>query len=318
MHRENSTVLVTGGAGFIGSHLTNHLRRLGCRVIVLDNLSKGRFENIKDGVLEGNVKLVRGDVRRYETVQDAVRNVDYVFHAAALVESCNPNIDDSLFHETNVTGTLNLLMASHRSNVERFIYLSSAAVYGEPEHTPVSEEARTEPTSLYGVSKLIGEKYCRSFNSIHGLRTISLRLFNVYGPGQGHGPYSGVISNFVDRLSQNKRPTIFGDGLQTRDFVHVSDVVHAIVTAVSSKSNVDGKVFNIGTGKAVTVRSLSRKLALILGKRTLTPKYVRPRKGDIRRSCADIALTKRLLGFHCKMSLDQGLRDYVASQGLLV
>jgi len=316
LHLESSTVLVTGGAGFIGSHLTNHLRRLGCQVIVLDNLSKGRFENIKDAVLEGDVKLVRGDVRRYQAVQHAVKDVDYVFHAAALVESRNPSISDSLFHETNATGTLNLLVASQGSNVKRFIYLSSAAVYGEPDHTPISEEARTEPNSFYGVSKLIGEQYCRLFNSIHGLGTISLRLFNVYGPGQGRGPYSGVITNFVERLLENKRPIIFGDGLQTRDFVDVSDVVQATIAAASSKPSVNGRAFNIGTGKTITIRSLFHKLALICDKRTLKPRYAKPRKGDIRRSCADTGLTERLLRFHCRVSLDQGLRDYVASQSL--
>ena len=197
--------------------------------------------------------------------------------------------------------------------MKRFIYLSSAAVYGEPKSVPVSEDAPTYPISFYGVSKLVGEEYCRLFNSADGLGTISLRLFNVYGPRQSHGPYAGVITTFVDRLFKNRSLTIYGDGLQTRDFVHVADVVQAVVAVASSKSDTNGKVFNIGSGKAITIRSLAQRLANICGKR-LEPRYTRPRKGDIRRSCADVKRAADNLGFRSRVPLDQGLADYVASR----
>jgi UDP-glucose 4-epimerase len=310
---KGSRVLVTGGAGFIGSHLIDQLAKLDCSIVAFDNMSKGRLENIRDPLDRGNVKLIRGDIRRYLAVKSVVKDVDYVFHAAAMIESCNPTMGNSLIHDTNVTGTLNLLTASSRSDVNRLIYFSSAAVYGEPSILPVSEEAQTNPVNFYGVSKLAGEYYCKLFNSAYGLRTISLRLFNVYGPRQGHGPYPGVVTNFVDMLLKGKRPIIYGDGLQTRDFTHVSDAARAVVIAASSKHHLNGGVFNIGSGKAITIRSLARRLADICGKKGFSPIYKSARQGDIRRSCADMRRSINFLGFHCRISLDEGLEDYVAS-----
>jgi len=247
-------------------------------------------------------------------VRNVVNDVDYVFHTAAIVGSRSPSIDDSVMHETNVTGTLNLLIASNEASVKRFLYLSSAAVYGEPNSLPVSEGHRIAPISFYGMSKLVGENYCGLFNSVYGLRTISLRLFNVYGPRQSHGPYAGVITSFVDRLLRGKRPIIYGDGLQTRDFIHVSDVAHAMISAAKCNGDVDGRVFNIGSGSATKIRGLARKLADLCDRKALVPIYKRPVRGDIRRSRADVKRAVRSLGFRCKVSLDEGLVDYMASR----
>ena len=313
MDIKGTKVLVTGGAGFIGSHLVDQLSKLGCSVMALDNMSKGRVQNIRGSLDEGHVKLVRGDIRRYPAVERAVKGADYVFHAAAMIEPCNSTVDNFMIHETNATGTLNLLVASSRSDVARFIYFSSAAVYGEPRILPLSEQAEKTPISFYGVSKLLGEEYCKLFNSAYSLETISLRLFNVYGPRQARGPYAGVVTSFVDRLLEGRRPIIFGDGLQTRDFIHVFDVVRAAMAA-AFKRDLDGGVFNIGSGKAITIRSLAKQLAGICDRRELTPVHQRSRQGDIRRSCANVERAARFLGFRCRIQLDQGLSEYVASR----
>jgi len=314
LNLKGSRVLVTGGAGFIGSHLVDRLSKLGCSIIILDNMSGGRLGNIRNPLSQGYVKLVRGDITRARTAMNVVNDVDYVFHTAAIVASRSSTTDDSAMHETNVTGTLNLLIASNEASVKRFLYLSSAAVYGEPNSLPVSEGNRTSPISFYGMSKLVGEHYCRLFNSLYGLRTVSLRLFNVYGPRQSHGPYAGVITSFVDRLLRGKRPIIYGDGLQTRDFVHVSDVAHAMISAAKCNGDVDGRVFNIGSGRAINIMSLARKLADLCDRKGLTPIYKHPVRGDIRRSRADLRRAIKSLGFRCMVSLDEGLIDYVATK----
>jgi UDP-glucose 4-epimerase len=309
---EGSKVVVTGGAGFIGSHLVENLTQLGCSIIVIDDMSKGQLGNIRTSSDQGRVKVFREDIREYRMIRRVTRDADYVFHAAAIIEARNPSIDESAFHEVNVTGTLNLLRASCGTGVRRFINLSSAAVYGKSLSMPIREDSLTNPISFYGASKLSGEHYCRVFTAVHDVETVSLRLFNVYGPRQGHGPYAGVITGFVNRLLRNKRPTILGDGMQTRDFVHVSDVVKAMIKAATSKQNVKGKAFNVGSGKSITIKSLARRLAEICRKEDLVPQYEPPRPGDIRHSCADVKLASSYLGFRSAVPLDKGLEDYVS------
>jgi nucleoside-diphosphate-sugar epimerase len=245
-------------------------------------------------------------------IRRATNDADYVFHAAAIIEARNPSIDESAFHDVNVTGTLNLLRASCGSGVRRFINLSSAAVYGKSVIMPIREDSLTNPISFYGTSKLCSEYYCKIFAALHDVETVSLRLFNVYGPRQGYGPYAGVITCFVDRLLRNRRPTILGDGLQTRDFVHVSDVVRAMIKAATSKQNVKGKAFNVGSGKSITIKCLARRLAEICRREDLVPQYEPPRPGDIRHSCADVKLASSYLGFRSTVPLDKGLEDYVS------
>ncbi|MEM3443113.1 MAG: SDR family NAD(P)-dependent oxidoreductase, partial [Candidatus Bathyarchaeia archaeon] len=212
-------VLVTGGAGFIGSHLVERLLKEDCNVVVLDDLSSGKTENLD--LKNRNLIFLKGGIRDKELVKKALKDVEVVFHLAALVDVPFSVKNPLLVNQVNVCGSLNILEESIKTNVEKFIYASSCAVYGEPQYLPINEEHPTNPLSPYAVSKLAIEKYCQVFNKLYGLKTVSLRLFNVYGPRQEGDSYSGVISRFIRQLRSGKPPIIFGDGSQTRDFVYV-------------------------------------------------------------------------------------------------
>ena len=299
-------VLVTGGAGFIGSHLVDGLMSQGFGVVVLDDFSRGRRENLSSHLSEPNFCLVEGDVRNEADVKSALEGVDAVFHLAATV-SVDLSVKNPLsVNEVNVGGTLNVLRESVRADVKRFVYASSCAVYGEPARLPINEDHPTQPTSPYGVSKLAAEHYCRVFCEVYGLETVCLRFFNVYGPRQSRGPYSGVISQFIEQLKRGKPPVIFGDGTQTRDFVHVDDVADATLRAVNRKG-CGGNVINVGSGKETSIKKLADVLIELFGLCNVKPVYAEPRAGDVRRSCADLSETKRLLGYEPKCSLREGL-----------
>lgn len=301
--------LVTGGAGFIGSHLVDRLIQEGFDVIVLDNLSTGSLENIRAHMGKQNFQFIRGDVGVREVVRRALRDVDYVFHLAAIASVDLSMRRPDLVNRVNVTGTLNLLEESRRANVKRFIFTSSCAVYGEPVKMPVDEEHPTRPLSPYGVSKLAAEHYCMIYHKVYGLETVVLRLFNVYGSRQERSPYGGVISRFIERLRRKLPPIIFGDGTQTRDFIHVNDVVEALMLASKAK-NCAGAILNIGSGSEISIREVAEKLIKIFGLR-VRPVYVRGRAGDIKRMCADIKKAREILGFEAKISLDEGLKTCV-------
>jgi len=302
--------LVTGGAGFIGSHIVDALIAEDREVYVLDNLCSGKKENLAQHLGREGFHFIKGDVRDRETVKLAVREVDAVIHEAALVSVARSIEDPDLTNDVNVTGTLNLLKASSDVGVKRFIYASSAAVYGRTEKLPNREEAPTEPASPYAASKVAAEKQCRTFHLTHGLETVSLRYFNVYGPRQTCDQYSGVITNFIRNLSENEPPIIYGDGDQTRDFVNVQDVVEATVLSLSRKSAV-GEEINIATGEPTTINRLAEMLLNITGRTNLKPKHTDPRLGDIRHSYADIRKAKKLLGYTPKTHLEEGLTKLV-------
>lgn len=301
-----SRVLVTGGAGFIGSHLVDGLMNEGYEVVVLDNFFSGETGNIRHHLDSGKFRLIKGDVRSSEDVKEALRDVDAVFHLAAIVSVPLSVKNPLLVDDVNVRGTLNLLEASLKADIERFIYASSCAVYGEALSLPIDEKHPTNPTSPYAASKLAAEYYCKVFSQNYGLKTLCLRYFNVYGPRQVKGLYSGVITRFIDRLRQGKPPIIYGDGKQTRDFVHVRDVVEASMLALSCQST--GEVMNVGTGRSITISKLAEVLMALSGRSDLKPRYVAPRRGDIRSSCADISRAKRALGYKPKVVLKKGLR----------
>ena len=303
-------VLVTGGAGFIGSHIIDALIAEDHEVYILDNLHSGKTENIAQHLGKKCFHFIKGDVRDRETVKLAVREVDAVVHEAALVSIARSIEDPTLTNDVNVTGTLNLLKAGLDVGVKRFIFASSAAVYGKTEKLPNREDAATEPASPYAASKLAAEKHCRAFHLTHGVETVSLRYFNVYGPRQTHDQYSGVITNFIRNLSKNEPPIIYGDGDQTRDFVNVQDVVEATVLSLNRKSAV-GKEFNIAMGEPTTINRLAEMLLNITGKTDLKPKHTDPRPGDIRHSYADISKAKKLLGYVPKTPLKEGLTKLV-------
>jgi UDP-glucose 4-epimerase len=304
-----SKVLVTGGAGFIGSHLVDRLVREGFEVVVLDNLSTGSLENIKMHMENPKFQFIRGDVRVRGITRRALRDVNCVFHLAAIASIDLSIRRPDLVNDVNVMGTLNLLEEGRRADVEKFVFTSSCAVYGEPIKLPIDEEHPTRPLSPYGASKLAAEHYCAVYHKVYGLDTVVLRLFNVYGPRQERSPYGGVISRFIERLRKGLAPIIFGDGRQTRDFVYVGDVVEALVLAMKSKDCV-GLTINLGSGVEVSIRELADKLIKIFGLR-VRPIFSRPRVGEVSRMCADIKRAKEVLKFEPKTSLEEGLRACV-------
>jgi len=304
--------LVTGGAGFIGSHLVSRLISEGFEVHVLDNFFTGSLENIRNYLGCPRLHVVKGDVRRRGDVRGALRDVDYVFHLAAVANIALSVRRPKLVNDVNVSGTLNLLIESLRFNVERFVFTSSCAVYGEPIYLPINEDHPTNPISPYGVSKLSAEYYCRVFHKVYGLETVILRLFNVYGPGQERSPYGGVIAKFIDALKSGKAPIIFGDGKQTRDFIYVDDVVDALILA-SKCGGCAGMTFNIGSGIETSINQLADKLIKIFSL-DIKPIYLEPRAGDVRRSCANINRAREILGFRAKTPLEVGLEKCAKRQ----
>lgn len=299
--------LVTGGAGFIGSHLVDALVVRRVDVVVLDNLSTGKRENIahhKEGV-----EFIEGSVAHAHDVERAMWGCDTVFHLAA-VASVPKSVEHPLeTHETNVTGTLTVFETAKRLGVHKVVYASSSAVYGDlPEH-PKHEESPCGPTTPYGLHKKMGEEYAKLYHELFGLSSIGLRFFNVYGPRQdASSPYSGVISLFSKLLREGKTPTIYGDGEATRDFVFVEDVVAALIA--SAESNIRCDVFNIGTGQETSINTLAATLNDVCGT-TTKPQHADTRAGDIKQSCADISKAQKALNFDPQTSLKDGLAKTV-------
>jgi len=310
MVRGYSKVLVTGGAGFIGSHLVDRLLKNGFEVHVIDDLSTGKLNNVTYHQGKENFQFIKGDIRDFNLIKKTVTDIDAVFHEAALVSVPRSVENPVLTNEVNVTGTLNLLKACADLDVKRFIHASSSSVYGETEVLPKREDLNPQPISPYAVSKLAAESYARAFYEVYGLETVCLRYFNVYGPRQAYGPYSGVIIIFINQLLSDQPPTIFGGGEQTRDFTNVQDTVEGNMLALKRKSAV-GQVFNIATGVATTINQLAEMLREIMGKTDLKAVYKGPRPGDIRHSYADISKAKRILGYEPKTSLREGLTQLV-------
>ncbi len=295
--------LVTGGAGFIGSHLCQALLEAGERVRVLDDFSSGRAENLS-GL---NLELLRGDIRDPETCRRACAGVDFVFHLAAQVSVPQSLASPELSFAVNTRGTLNLLQAARAAAVRRLIYSSTCAVYGDLPELPKREDSPLQPLSPYAAGKLAGEVWCQAFTNGYRLSTVRLRYFNVYGPRQDPGSlYSGVLAIFKQRLSQRLACTIYGDGETTRDFIFVKDVVQANLTA-RNQPQTHGQVFNVGTGIETSLNTLYRSLAEIAGV-SLPPAYGPARPGDIPRSVADLSRTRSRLAWSPAWSLPDGLR----------
>ena len=298
-------VLVTGGAGFIGSHVVDRLVREGYEVRVLDNLTTGKLENIQGHLSSDKIEFVKGDIRDLSTVKESLENIDAVIHFAALVSVPLSIENPNLTFDINLLGTLNLLRSSVEKNINRFVFISSCAVCGDPKLLPVTEETPANPISPYAESKLIGERYCQGFSERDLLQTVILRFFNVYGPRQGKNDYSGVITRFAD-LAKNKSPlTIYGDGLQTRDFVNVTDIAEAVLASVKN-SHASG-IFNIGSGKPTTINELAQTILQLAGVE-MEIRHKECRAGDIRDSYADISKARKFLGFEPKVSLKDGLK----------
>ena len=301
-------VLVTGGAGFIGSHLATRLVEQGHTVRVLDNLSTGSMKNLAH--LEGQISFLKGDLTDADLVGRAVEGVEVVFHQAALA-SVPRSVEKPLeTHHACVTGTVMLLDASRRGGVRRVVYAASSSAYGNQPVMPKHEEQVPEVLSPYAAAKLAGELYCECFAASYPLETVRLRYFNVFGPRQDpNSPYSAVIPLFVAALLSGKQPTIYGDGTQSRDFTYVDNVAHANILA-SQAEGVSGRVYNVACGDSLNLLDLLRKICAILDK-PFAPNFAPPRVGDVKHSWADISAAQRELGYSVKVDLDEGLRRTV-------
>jgi nucleoside-diphosphate-sugar epimerase len=298
-------VLVTGGGGFIGSHLVERLLNEGHDVRALDNFTTGRRENL-DGFLE-HVELIEGDIQSYERAHTAVRDCEVVLHQAALPSVPRSVLDPLTSNASNVIGTLNVLLAARDSGVRRVVFASSSSVYGANPEVPKHEGLQTRPISPYGVAKLAAEGYSQSFYHVYGLVTVALRYFNVFGPRQDpRSEYAAVIPKFIIAALHGSSPVIYGDGEQTRDFTYVDNVVQANLLAMEAP-DVAAKVFNIAVGERVTLNRLVELISEITG-RELTVEHAAPRPGDVRHSLADIGRAGTELGYRPDIDLTEGLR----------
>jgi UDP-glucose 4-epimerase len=302
--------LVTGGGGFIGSHLAARLLRDGYEVRVLDNFASGRRENLLD--IWDEIELVEGDIQSYERVHNAVRGCHVVAHLAALPSVPRSVQDPLTSNATNVTGTLNVLLAARDAEIGRLVYASSSSVYGANPELPKREDHSALPISPYAVAKLAGEGYCRAFHDVFGLETVALRFFNVFGPGQDPlSQYAAVIPRFITSLLDGRSPTIYGDGEQSRDFTYVDNVLDGVTRALGTPGN-GGEVFNVATGHGVTLNELFRQLAEIIGS-DVEPVYEKARPGEVRHSQADVSRARDALGFEPAITIEAGLARTVES-----
>lgn len=301
--------LVTGGAGFIGAHLVEALVTHGHRVRVLDDFSTGRRDHLRG--VGASVEILRGSVTDPGLVRAALRDVEQVFHLAALPSVRRSVVDPVTCHEVCATGTLRVLEAARRAHVQRVVYAASSSAYGDLPEARRRESDPVSPQSPYAAAKLAGEYYCRSFTEVYGLETVRLRFFNVFGPRQdARSSYSGVVALFLAALAAGQRPTIYGDGLQSRDFTYVDNVVEALLQ-VSRAPTAVGKVYNIGMGESTTILRLVERLNVLIGS-SLAPLHQAARRGDVLHSQADITLARRDLGYQPMISLDEGLGRTVA------
>lgn len=298
--------LITGGAGFVGSHIATALVDAGARVRIIDNLSTGYLKNLQH--IESKIDFIEGSVGDAAILGRALSDVEWVFHEAA-IPSVPRSVDRPVeSHDASVNATFALLLAARDQKVRRLVYAASSSAYGDQPELPKREDMRPAPLSPYAVGKLVGEYYAQVFTNVYGLETVSLRYFNVFGPRQDPGSqYSGVISRFMSSLVNEEQPIIYGDGGQSRDFTFVSNVVDANVRAAESADAV-GKVINIANGRQVTLNELLEIMKNVTGKSTAAARYEPVRVGDVRHSLADISLARSLLGYEPRVGLEEGLR----------
>jgi nucleoside-diphosphate-sugar epimerase len=297
--------LVTGGAGFIGSNITDELIRRGHEVVVLDDLSTGKEANLKG--VRNKIDFRTGSITDLKTVQSACRGMDYVVHLAARTSVPKSVVDPIETNRVNIDGTLNVLVAARDAKVRRFVYAASSSAYGETPTLPKVETMPPEPISPYGITKYVGELYAQVFGRVYGLENASVRYFNVFGPRQDPtSQYSGVLSRFMLAVTKGEPPVVYGDGEQSRDFTYIDNVVDETLRACEA-SGASGKVFNGGTGARITLNEVLKLLEKITGKK-IQAKYEPPRAGDIRDSQADISLARKVLGYEPRVFFEEGLR----------
>lgn len=298
--------LVTGGAGFIGSHIAAALLNQGLRVRVIDNLATGYIENLNE--IGGEIDFINGSINDPAALERALEDVEVVFHEAAIPSVPRSVLEPTETHDASVNGTFSLLLAARDRKVRRLVYAASSSAYGDQPESPKHEQMRPDPLSPYAVAKLVGEYYAQVFTRSYGLETVCLRYFNVFGPRQDPGSqYSGVISRFILALQTGTRPVIYGDGEQTRDFTYIENVVDANLRAAESTAAV-GKVINIANGESVSVNQVLATLQQLTGRTDLTAEYAAARTGDVLHSLADLTAAKSLLGYSPSVGLEQGLK----------
>ena len=301
-------IVITGGAGFIGSNLAEELsKEKDNEVIIIDDLSTGKIENIK-GL---NIRFVEGSITDLNLLKSIFKDVDYVFHQAAIASVQKSIEDPKRTDEVNAKGTLNVLIAARDGGVKKVVYASSSAVYGDTPKLPKREDMTPNLLSPYAITKLIGEYYCKVFDEVYGLKTVSLRYFNIYGPRQDpHSDYAAVIPRFINRVLENKPPMIYGDGEQTRDFTFVKDVVRANILAIRSDAT---GVYNIASENRISINELANIIIKFLEK-NLIPIYNDPKEGDVKHSFGDISKAKRDLDYEPRYSFKEGLKRTIKSE----
>ena len=303
--------LVTGGAGFIGSHLVEHLLAAGDDVVVLDNFATGRRENLAPFL--DRITLVEGSVTDPATCARAVEGCDFVLHQAALPSVPRSVMDPIASHEACATGTLNVLVAARDAKVRRVVYAASSSAYGNTPELPKHEGMPSRPLSPYAAAKLAGEHYMRAFHASYGLETVSLRYFNIFGPRQDPtSQYAAVVPKFITCALKGERPVIYGDGEQTRDFTYIANAVRANLLACDAPAEACGQVFNVGCGERITVNQLWERITHATGT-NITPEYVPSRTGDVRDSLASLALSERFLGYQPLVNVEEGVRRTMES-----
>src|SRR5258705_6891613 len=301
--------VVTGGAGFIGSHIASALARNGARVRIVDDLSTGHRENIEE--IKGDIDFVQGSIADEAVLKKALEGIELVFHEAAIPSVPRSVEDPRQTHIASVEGTFSLLLAAREMKVRRIVYAASSSAYGDQPSLPKIESMLPEPLSPYAVAKLVGEYYSQVFTRVYGLETLSLRYFNVFGPRQDpSSQYSGVISRFISALQKNEGPVIYGDGEQSRDFTYVEDVVNANLKAAETVKGI-GQVINVANGERITLNQLLAQLKDLTGKPDAVADYREPRAGDVRHSLADISRARDLLGFEPQVNLRTGLQKTI-------
>jgi len=302
-------VLLTGGAGFIGSHMMDELVASGYRAIIIDDMSTGSLRNIRHQSANIFVEFYPGSVNDMAHLEEHMENIDYIIHLAALPSVTRSIENPARTHEVNVEGTLNVLEIARKHNVKKVVFASSSSVYGNTPILPKHEGMVPSPLSPYAASKAAGENYMAAYCAAYGLPTVSLRYFNVYGPrASASSEYSAVIPRFIKAVREGASPCIYGDGTQTRDFTFVKDVVKANIMAMQSEAT---GVFNIGTGQSVSLNELVETTMELMGRQDLKPEYAQPRAGDVAHSLADITRAKEVLGWEPAYSLEQGLKTTI-------
>jgi len=310
-----SVYLVTGGAGFIGSHIVEELVKRGEKVRVLDNFFTGKRENLDftkslNHPITQSLEVIEGDIRDLKKVKQAMKDVDYVIHEAALRSVPKSMEDPVSYHEVNLTGTLNILFTAREEKIKKVVFASSSSVYGETNRLPEKEEFSPQPISPYALTKLAGEYYCQVFSRAYGLKTVSLRYFNVFGPRQSlESQYAVVIPKFINCMLKDASPPVHGDGLQSRDFTYIDNVVKATIQA-ALVPDLNGDVLNIASGKAYTVLDIVKYLNQIL-KKNIKPAFTPPRLGDVRHTLADISLMQEKLKVTAEVDFFEGLKRTV-------